>query len=285
MEAAAEGAADAGERRPPRKGPPRAAKKPLAELEVGSTVEGTIRSVQSYGAFVDLGYVTDGLLHVSQMADTFVKDASEMFKVGDSVSVRVLSVDLEKKQVALSRKSENASQDRTPRERKPKADLTEYESADEKEFIAGTVNSIQSYGAFVTLKEGVDGLIHISQIQDGGVSSVEDVLTEGQEVKVRVVSFDAEKRRIGLSMRPWVEGGSQEEQRPRRGGGNRFDEAGEDEAFKLNAEDLAALTVDFEDGTPDDFSVALETFSAEKEAVAAGTREATRQKLQRFLQL
>ena len=90
------------------------------------------------------GYVTDGLLHVSQMADTFVKDASEMFKVGDSVSVRVLSVDLEKKQVALSRKSENASQDRTPRERKPKADLTEYESADEKEFIAGTVNSIQS---------------------------------------------------------------------------------------------------------------------------------------------
>lgn len=90
------------------------------------------------------GYVTDGLLHVSQMADTFVKDASEMFKVGDSVSVRVLSVDLEKKQVALSRKSENASQDRAPRERKPKADLTEYEGADEKEFITGTVNSIQS---------------------------------------------------------------------------------------------------------------------------------------------
>ena len=107
------------------------------------------------------------------MADTFVKDASEMFKVGDTVSVRVISIDLEKKQVALSRKTEGAEQERAPRERKPKADLTEFETADEKEFITAKINSIQSYGAFATIKEGVDGLIHISQIQDGGVSSVE----------------------------------------------------------------------------------------------------------------
>lgn len=218
------------------------------------------------------------------MADTFVKDASEMFKVGDTVSVRVLSIDLEKKQVALSRKTEGAEQERAPRERKPKADLTEFETADEKEFITAKINSIQSYGAFATIKEGVDGLIHISQIQDGGVSSVEDVLTEGQEVKVRVVSFDGEKRRIGLSMRPWVEGGSEEQSRPRRGGGgNRFDEAGEDEAFKLSPDDLAALTIEYQEGTPDDFSVALDTLSAE--AAAVGEREATRAKLTRFLQL
>ncbi|EOD19299.1 hypothetical protein EMIHUDRAFT_243035 [Emiliania huxleyi CCMP1516] len=79
-----------------------AASSPLrAPLAVGSTVEGTVRSVQQYGAFVDIGFASDGLLHVSEMADTFVKDANDMFAVGDAVTVRVKSVDLAKGQTAF----------------------------------------------------------------------------------------------------------------------------------------------------------------------------------------
>ena len=94
-------------------------------------------------------------------------------------------------------------------------DYSEYEAADEKEFVTGKVNSIQDDGAFITLKEGVDGLVHISQIQEGGVGKVSDVLSQGQEVQVRIVSVDKSKGRIGLSMKPWVVG-AEEEQGGRR---------------------------------------------------------------------
>merc|ERR1719387_3040327 len=246
---AAEAAPAAAEPEPAAK--PRGARIAIEELEVGSTIEGKIRSVQTYGAFVDLGATTDGLLHVSEMSNDFVKDANEMFKTGDTVSVRVKSVNLEKKQVALSCKDENAAPRGRPA-RKARPDLSEYADADPKAFVTGKVNTIQSYGAFITLKEGVDGLVHISAIQEGGVSSVEDVLEAGQEVQVRIVSFDKEKRRIGLSMKPYVEGeeaeksgggrGERRERRPRGGG---FDE--DDSAFQLSPEELDELGFDYED--------------------------------------
>ena len=101
-------------------------------------------------------------------------------------------------------------------------------------------------GAFVTLKEGVDGLLHISQVQEGGVGKVSDVLSVGDEVEVRVVSFDKAKRRIGLSRLPYVEGeeagGPQRKRRESRDGGG----FGDDAEFKLKPEELEALTV--EDG-------------------------------------
>ena len=90
-----------------------------------------------------------------------------------------------------------------PRERRPRApkvDLSEYEGADEKEFVTGKVNSITDLGAFVTLKEGVDGLVHISQIADERVENVTDYLSEGQEVQVKVLDVD-QRGRIKLSMR------------------------------------------------------------------------------------
>merc|ERR1712039_59209 len=100
-------------------------------------------------------------------------------------------------------------------------------------------NSIQSYGAFVTLKEGVDGLVHISAIQEGGVGKVEDVLSEGQQVQVRVVSFDSAKRRIGLSMKPWAE--NSEEAAPRRQRRSRDDADQDDAAFQMTEDELADL--------------------------------------------
>lgn len=230
--AAAEPAAAAPEPEAPA---PKRSKTPLEELVVGTEVEGKIRSVMAYGAFVDIGASTDGLLHVSEISNEFIKDANEKLTAGETVTCKIKSINMEKNQLALTCKDPQAP-------RKKRADLTKFESVDEKEFVAGKVNSITDFGAFITLEEGVDGLCHISAIQDGGVKSVGDVLTIGQEVQVRIVSFDKGKRRIGLSMKPWVEGEvggrAPRQQRESR------DFSMDDTEFKLSAEELDELTVD-----------------------------------------
>lgn len=244
-------------------------KTPIADLSVGSTVEGTVRSVMAYGAFVDIGASTDGLLHVSEICNEFVKDANEKLKAGETLQVRIKSVDLEKNQLALSCKDESAA--RAPRGGgRKKVDLSEYESADPKVMITGKVNSITDFGAFVTLKEGADGLLHISQIQEGGVGKVSDVLSVGDEVQVRVVSFDAAKRRIGLSRLPYVEGeendGGRKKRREGGGGGGAF---ADDAAFKMKAEELeAAVVVDGEYDGP--FSAAFARAEVVAEAKKSG---------------
>jgi predicted RNA-binding protein with RPS1 domain len=267
----------------------RGQKLPLDGLVVGSMVEGTVRSVQSYGAFVDIGFASDGLLHVSEMSDAFVKDANDMFAVGDTVNVRVKSVDLEKNQVALSNKDPSAAKPQGAprggggagggggRRDRDSADVSEFKEADEKKFITGTVRSIQSFGAFVNLKDGVDGLLHISEIQEGGVKSVGDVLKEGQEVQVRVVSFD-DKRRIGLSMKPFVELTEEEKadkaagRRPRRQRGGGGGSPDDDAAFKMEPAELEKLTLDYEEEPASSFAAALAR-SEEIKAVKAAKKK------------
>jgi len=239
------------------------AKTPIGDLEIGTMVEGTIKSVMTYGAFVDIGASTDGLLHVSEITNEFVKDANEKLKAGETVQVRIKSVNVEKNQVALSAKEESAP--RAPRGKR--ADLSEYASADDKVFITGKVNSITDYGAFVTIKEGVDGLCHISQIQEGGVGKVSDVLAVGDEVEVRIVSFDAAKRRISLSRLPWSEKGEGGEKKPKRGGRGGGGVFGDDAAFKLKEDELDALTVvdgDFGGSFEEAFKRAAEVTEAKK---------------------
>jgi len=226
-------------------------KTPLEELEAGVEVEGKIRSVMTYGAFVDIGAVTDGLLHVSEICNEFVKDATEKLTAGDTVQCRIKAINLEKQQLALSCKDPNAAPAGGRRDRKARPDLSEFEGADSKEFVTGKVNSITDFGAFVTLKEGVDGLVHISSIQEGGVGKVSDVLSIGQEVQVRITQVDKSKRRIGLSMLPWSEEG---EKRQRRGGGGGgggsgfFGEA--DKEFHMTPEELEGLNVGDEFDSP-----------------------------------
>ena len=119
---------------------------------------------------------------------------------------------------------------------------------------------VPAVGAFVTIKEGVDGLVHISQIQEGGVGKVADVLAVGQEVQVRVTSVDKSKRRIGLSMLQWTEQTEEEKRGGRRGGGGGFGgdlgfgEA--DAAFQLSSEDVEALTEGDDFASP--FEIALD---------------------------
>lgn len=248
---------------PARKG--KADKTPIDTLEVGQELEGKIRSVMSYGAFVDVGASTDGLLHVSEISNEFIQDATEKLTAGDSITCKVKAINLEKQQLALTCKEPSAGGGR--RERKARPDLSEFEGADEKAFVTGKVNSITDFGAFVTIKEGVDGLVHISQIQDGGVGKVEDVLSVGQEVQVRIVSVDKGKRRIGLSMRQWTEE-SQEQgnRRQSRGGGfdTGFGEA--DKPFHMSSEELDTLTVGDEFSSPFDFALERAAFVADKKA-------------------
>jgi ribosomal protein S1 len=223
---------------------PRGPKTKLEELVTDVEMQGTVRSVQSYGAFVDIGAETDGLLHVSEISNDYVKDATEVLNVGDAVTVRVKLVNMEKQQVALTAKDPNAAPppmaERSGGGGRGPKDLSEFIGADEKAYITGTVSRIQEYGAFIQLKEGIDGLVHISELQEGGVGAVSDVLKEGQEIQVRVIKVDTDSGRIGLSMKPWLA----EEDRPKRkprgdGGGGGMD--GDDSAFQLTAEELEGV--------------------------------------------
>jgi ribosomal protein S1 len=160
---------------------------PLEELEVGTTIQGWVRRVYSWGAFLDFGAATDGLLHVSEISSRYIQDANEEISAGETYTCRIKAINLEKGQVALTKKGMR--------------NIGRYTDMDPSEFIPGVVARIAPFGAFVTLEDGVDGLLHISQIQDGFVESVEDVLTIGEEVQVRVLSVEAANQKISLSMK------------------------------------------------------------------------------------
>lgn len=186
----------------------KANKKPIGEYEVGSTVPGKVVSIMPYGAFVDIGASTDGLVHVSQLADDFVKDIESVVKVGDQVQVRITEINADNNKVSLSMRSENAK----PQGggggggRGKKAEIPEeFKNADDKAFIPGTVASVTDYGAFVTIAEGVDGLVHVSQLSEERVESAAKFVKIGQEVQVRVINYDSKRGRLSLSMKEWTE--------------------------------------------------------------------------------
>jgi ribosomal protein S1 len=157
---------------------------------------------------------TDGLVHVSQLADDFVKDIASVVKVGDDVQVRITEINVETNKVSLSMRSENAKPQKSQgaggegkkqggggRKEIPE----EFKNMDDKTIIKGTVSSVTEYGAFVTLAEGVDGLVHVSQLSEGRVESAAKFVKVGQEVDVRIISFDSKKGNLSLSMKAWTE--------------------------------------------------------------------------------
>jgi len=238
-------------------------------------ITGKVSSVQPFGAFVRLEGGVDGLVHVSQISDDFVEDVAETgIKVGDEVKVRVIKVDADKAQIALSMKEWQE-----PRQRKPRVDRNAQFNAfaenqpDEKAFITGTVNQIMPFGAFVTIAEGVDGLLHISQIRDGYLGDVEDALSIGQEVQVRVTELDKQKKRVGLSMKEWKEPGTEDEEekkgKRRGGGGGRGGGGfGEDDApFRMTDAELEELNAGFNDEPEDTvFGAAFARMEAKQKA-------------------
>ena len=160
-----------------------------ANVEVGKQYKGVVKSLTSYGAFVDVGGV-DGLCHISELSWNNIKHPSEVVKVGDEIEVYVKSYDPENQKVSLGYKKE---------EDNPWVKL-ENEVPVGTEFTAPVV-SITKFGAFVRIMPGIDGLVHISEISNERVNKVSDVLKVGDMVKVKLINVDFDRKRISLSMK------------------------------------------------------------------------------------
>ncbi len=160
----------------------------LNELKVGEVRKGIVSNLSNFGAFVDLGGA-DGLVHISQLAWSRVNHPSEVLKVGQEVEVQVLGVDKEKKKIALSIKRAEVDPWTTVEQRYQVGQL-----------VKGTITKIAPFGAFARIEDGIEGLIHLSELPTG-VQDPKAVLKESQEVTVRILRIDPERRRLGLSMR------------------------------------------------------------------------------------
>ncbi|HEY7755269.1 MAG TPA: 30S ribosomal protein S1 [Actinomycetota bacterium] len=164
-------------------------KKFLESLQKGERRKGTVSSIVNFGAFVDLGGV-DGLVHVSELSWKHVDHPSEVVQVGQEVEVEVLDVDLERERVSLSLKATQED---------PWKEFERKYSAGE--IIDGQVTKLVPFGAFVRVAQGIEGLVHISEISDQHIESPESVLSVGDQVRVKVIEVDVPRRRISLSMR------------------------------------------------------------------------------------
>ena len=164
-----------------------------AEIENGKQYHGTVQSLTSYGAFVDIGGV-DGMVHVSELSWNRIKTPADVVKVGDEIDVYVISFDPEKHKISLGYKTA---------EMNPwNQFMTNYQVGD---VCDAKVVKLMTFGAFAEILPGVVGLIHISQIADRRIGKPEDVLSEGQDVKVKITDIDAENKRISLSIRALLE--------------------------------------------------------------------------------
>ena len=159
----------------------------FAKLQVGDTVEGTVKNVTDFGAFIDLGGV-DGLLHISEMSWGRVENPKKVFQVGDTV--KVLVKDINDTKVALSLKFPETN---------PWANAAEAYAVGS--VVTGKVARMTDFGAFVELAPGVDALLHVSQISRAHVEKPADVLSIGQEITAKVVDLNEEEKKISLSMK------------------------------------------------------------------------------------
>lgn len=161
----------------------------LDTIQPGQILEGTVQRMTDFGVFVDIGGV-DGLVHVSELAWNRVEKPSDVVKEGDKVTVKVLKVDKENERIGLSIKETQAG---------PWANVAEEFKAGS--IVNGTVKRLVSFGAFVEVAPGIEGLVHISQIANRRVNTPGEVLKEGQEVQVKVLDVVPQEQRISLSIR------------------------------------------------------------------------------------
>ncbi|MED1782488.1 30S ribosomal protein S1 [Brevibacillus fortis] len=161
----------------------------MDKIQVGQVLEGTVQRMTDFGVFVDIGGV-DGLVHVSELAWNRVDKPSDIVKEGDKVQVKVLKIDRENERIGLSIKETQAG---------PWANVAEDFKAGS--ILNGTVKRMVSFGAFIELAPGIEGLVHISQIANRRVNTPSEVLKEGQEVQVKVLDVVPQEQRISLSIR------------------------------------------------------------------------------------
>ena len=165
----------------------------LSKLKVGMRLKGTVSSIVDFGAFVDLGGI-DGLVHISELSWNHVNHPSEVVKVGQEVEVQVLDVDLNRERISLGLKQTTEDPWRTLVKKYPVDAIVE-----------GTVTKLVTFGAFVDLGEGVEGLVHISEMAKQHVDQPSQVCQVGDKVQVKVMEIDLDRRRISLSMKAAAE--------------------------------------------------------------------------------
>lgn len=159
-------------------------------LKEGDIIEGVVKRITSFGAFVDVGSGVDGLLHISEMAWSRIDDPKEVVQENEKIKVMVLGVDKENERISLGLKQVFPDPWSTVAERYREGSIVE-----------GVVTNTVDFGAFVKLEDGVEGLIHISQLANRRVEKPEEVVEVGQQVKVKVISVNQEEHRIGLSLK------------------------------------------------------------------------------------
>ena len=168
-------------------------------IEVGKHYTGTVKSMTSYGVFVDIGGV-DGMVHISELSWSRIKTPAEVCKVGDTMDVYVISFDAEKRKISLGCKDHSVD---------PwSVFMSKYSVGD---VASVRIVKLMSFGAFAEVVPGVDGLIHISQIADRRIEKPEDVLSEGQIVDAKITAVDEEKQKISLSIRALLAPAAEEE--------------------------------------------------------------------------
>lgn len=175
----------------------------FSKLTVGDTVEGIVRKLMPFGAFVDLGAGVDGLVHVSDLAWERVSDPAKVVAEGQRVKVQVLAIDEERNRIGLGLKQTQADP---------------FESIGnelaEGATVTGRVTKITAFGAFVEIEPGVEGLIHISQLSHERVNRVSQIVSEGEVVTAQILDIDPDSRRISLSMKALKESQAESAERP-----------------------------------------------------------------------
>lgn len=174
-------------------------KRILSDIQAGQEIDGTVQRLTPFGVFVDIGGI-DGLVHISEMAWSHVEHPSEVVKEGDSIRVKVLKVDPANERISLSIKAAQPG----PWQRVD----SELEIG---AIITGTVKRLASFGAFVEVLPGIEGLVHISQIAHRHIATPHEVLKEGEEVKVKVLDINPQEKRVSLSIKETEEAPAQTE--------------------------------------------------------------------------
>ncbi|MFS0776288.1 30S ribosomal protein S1 [Neobacillus sp. 3P2-tot-E-2] len=165
----------------------------LNSITPGSIIDGTVQRITDFGAFVDIGGI-DGLVHISQLSYQHIEKPSDVVQEGQKVKVKVLNVDRDNERISLSIKETQPG---------PWSDIAD--KAPKGSTVTGTVKRLVSYGAFVEVFPGVEGLVHISQIAHKHIGTPHEVLKEGQEVQVKVLDSNEQEQRLSLSIKDLLE--------------------------------------------------------------------------------
>ena len=164
-----------------------------AQAEVGQKYHGTVKSLTSYGAFVDIGGI-DGMVHISEMSWKRIKNPAEIFEVGQEVDVYIKALDAEKKKISLGYRKDEDNPWEILKKDYPEGSVVNAE-----------IVSLTTFGAFAKVIPGIEGLIHISQIADRRINKPEDVLKVGDKVDCKIIAVDYDKKRVSLSIRALIE--------------------------------------------------------------------------------